>query len=147
MRPEKTEQQQTITEAGSRPFPKVLLAELHQSERAPDSRLPEKSLISAPADAAAVIVLNCHLSQASLKATLSLWWIWPPWAEILLCLSSFSALLHSSPAMHRTWNKGSSHSWLTVSSHLKAKKNNVKDYTPPVIGSGPRETSLLFSRV
>lgn len=77
----------------------------------------------------------------------SLWWIWPPWAEILLCLSSFSALLHSSPAMHATWNKGSSHSWLTVSSHLKAKKNNVKDYTPPVIWSGPQETSLLFLSV
>ena len=49
--------------------------------------------------------------------------------------------------MHATWNKGSSHSWLTVSSHLKAKKNNVKDYTPPVIWSGTRETSLLFLSV
>lgn len=88
-------------------------------------------------------------AQTSLKATLSLWWIWPPWAEILLCLSSFSTLLYSSPATHTTLNEGSSHSWLTVPSHLKAKKNNVKDYNPPplVMWSHPQETSLLFLRV
>ena len=30
---------------------------------------------------------------------------------------------------------------------FESKKNNVKDYTPPVIWSGPRETSLLFLSV
>lgn len=97
---------QHITDNSSNLFPKVFSSRVTAKW---DTDFRWKSPILAFTDASSLIVLNCYLSQMSLKATLSLWWILPPWAEILLCLSPFSALLLFFTAMYATWNKLSSH--------------------------------------